>query len=163
MPRPRKPWTKTVEVQGVAVRLYERADRGGTIYREVRVGGGAKDRQSLHTSDRAHAVQLAEALAREVARLKHAGRVGPLTVGQLAALYHSQVLPSLSPQRQRDVRGMLALLAQHFPDALLVADLTQPRVDAYAAARKSGAIQSPRTARKSPARGRARSVMSCSW
>lgn len=150
MPRPRKPWTKTVAVQGVAVRLYERADRGGAIYREVRLGGGAKDRQSLQTTDRAHAVQLAEALAREVAHLKHAGRVGPLTVGQLAALYRAEVLPTLSAPRQRGVRGHLVLLAQHFPDALLVADLTQPRVDAYVAARRSGAIQSPRHRTKEP-------------
>lgn len=150
MPRVRKPWTKTVEVQGVAVRLYERADRGGAIYREVRLGGGAKDRQSLGTSDRAHAVQLAEALAREVGHLKHVGRVGPLTVGQLAALYRAEVLPTLSAPRQRGVRGMLGLLAQHFPDALLVADLTQPRVDAYVTARRSGAIQSPRHRTKEP-------------
>ena len=44
MPRARKPWTKTVEVQGVAVRVYERADRGGAIHREVRPDGGATDR-----------------------------------------------------------------------------------------------------------------------
>ncbi|GJG84836.1 hypothetical protein tb265_00170 [Gemmatimonadetes bacterium T265] len=42
MPRARKPWTKTVEVDGVAVRLYE---RGGAIYREVRLGAGQKDRK----------------------------------------------------------------------------------------------------------------------
>jgi hypothetical protein len=51
------------EALGVSVRLYE---RGGTIYRELRLGGGEKDRKSLGTSDRAHAERLALALAREV-------------------------------------------------------------------------------------------------
>lgn len=150
MPRPRKPWTKTVEVDGVAVRLYAREDRGGVIYREVRLGGGAKDRASLHTSDRAHAVRLAEALARETAALRHAGRVGPLTVGQLVALYRAEVVDGpaegagLSAARRCTVRGHLALLTQHFRDGDLVADLSQHRVDAYAAARRAGTIASPR-------------------
>jgi hypothetical protein len=47
----------------VTGRLYARDDRGGTIYRGVRLGGGAKDRASLGTTDRAHAERLARALA----------------------------------------------------------------------------------------------------
>jgi integrase len=39
---------------------------------------------------------------------------------------------------------MLALLGQHFRDAERVDDCSQPRVDAYVAARRSGAIASPR-------------------
>jgi hypothetical protein len=149
MPRQRKPWSKLVEVQGVAVRLYERADRGGLIYREVRgkdakTGAPVKDRKCLNTTDRAHAVLVAEALAREIANLRHAGRVGPLTIGQLVALYRRERLPLLSTERQRTVAGMLALLRKHFADGLSVEDVTQHRCHGYLAARRSGKITSPR-------------------
>ncbi|GJG84833.1 hypothetical protein tb265_00140 [Gemmatimonadetes bacterium T265] len=71
-------------------------------------------------------------------------------MGQLVALYRAERLPRLSAARQRTVRSMLALLGQHFADALPVADLSQHRVDAYAAARRSGAIGSPRHRTKEP-------------
>lgn len=147
MPRARKPWTKPIEHAGVAVRLYE---RGGSIYREVRLGEGKKDRKSLHTADRAHAEQLARALARDVANLRHVGQVGPLTWGQLFARYAAEQLPTLSAARQRTVRGMLALLGQHFADGARVDDCSQPRVDAYVTARRTGAIRSPRHRARDP-------------
>jgi len=63
MSRAQRPGAKSVDVRYVTGRLYARDDRGGTIYRGVRLGGGAKDRASLGTTDRAHAERLARALA----------------------------------------------------------------------------------------------------
>jgi len=85
MPRPKKLWTKILNDAGVAVRLYERTS-GGPLYREVRTGGGAKDRKSLGHSDRTLAVQEATALARRMGELRFAGHTGTLTLGQLGAL-----------------------------------------------------------------------------
>jgi hypothetical protein len=140
MPRARKPWTKTVEVAGVAVRIYARDDRGGTIYREVRLGGGAKDRASLGTTDRAHAEQLARALARELAARQHAGRLGPLTLGQAVALYSDVRLPQLSAARQAHARQHAAFFLAHFGPDFPLDDLSQSHVDAFAHARRAGQL-----------------------
>ena len=141
MVRRRKLWAKVVEQAGVSVRLYE---RGGTVYREVRLEGGAKDRKSLKYGDRALAEQQARSLARRLSELRHAGHSGPVTLGQLAALYDQQRLPLLSAAHQRTVRGQLALLLEHFGRAFLVNDLSQHHVDAYVAAWRSGTIASAR-------------------
>lgn len=127
----------------MSVRVYERAV-GGPIYREARDAEGRKDRRSLGHRDRALAESQARQLARRLAELRYAGHAGPLTLGQLWALYQQHRFPLLSPARQRGVRGMAALLEQHFGRDFAVDDLSPHHVDAYAAARKSGAVVSPR-------------------
>jgi hypothetical protein len=127
-------------VAGVAVRLYARDDRGGTIYREVRLGGGAKDRASLNTTDRGHAEQLARALARELAARQHAGRLGPLTLGQAVALYSDVRLPQLSAARQAHARQHAAFFLAHFGPDFQLDDLSQSHVDAFAHARRAGLL-----------------------
>ena len=143
MARKRKAWSKTIEEAGVAIRLYER-EPGSVLSREVRLPDGGKDRKSLGHRDRVLAEQQARALGRRLSELRHAGHSGPVTLGQLAALYDQQRLPLLSDARQRTVRGQLALLLEHFGRAFLVDDLSQHHADAYAAARRSGAIRSVR-------------------
>ncbi|MFL5580075.1 MAG: tyrosine-type recombinase/integrase [Gemmatimonadaceae bacterium] len=142
-PRARKPWSKVVEEAGVAVRVYERAP-GSLLYREVRDGAGAKDRKSLGHRDRAVAETQARALARRVAELRFAGSGGPLSLGQLWALYQLHRLPLLSAARRQAVRAQAALLERHFGRAFLVEDLSQHAVDAYVQARRSGALVAPR-------------------
>ena len=85
MPRKRKLWTRTLEESGVSVRLYER-EPGGTIYRGV-WNGDSRDRKSLGHADRKLAERQARELAKLVAELQHAGRVGAVTFGQLVSLY----------------------------------------------------------------------------
>jgi hypothetical protein len=143
MPRKRVPWSKTVEEAGVRVRVYERAI-GSLLYREVRVAGSGKDRKSLGHRDRALAEQQARALARRLGDLEHAGVAGPLTLGQLAALYDRERLPLGTAARARTVRGQVALLVEHFGRDFALEDLSQHHVDAYAAARRSGALRSAR-------------------
>lgn len=138
MPRARKPWTKTVEVSGVAVRLYE---RGGAIYREVRLGAGQKDRKSLGHGDRALAEQQARALAQRVAEFRHAGVVGRLTLGQAVALYSEHRLPLLSPGRQVHVAQHVAFFLAHFGREFPLEDLGQSHVDAFAHARRAGQLR----------------------
>jgi integrase len=142
VPRPKKPWSKVIEEAGISVRLYERAP-GSLLYREVRIDG-AKDRKSLGHRDRELAEQQGRTLARRVAELQFAGQTGALTFGQLTSLFRLHRLRLLTKTRQRAVNGMLALLERHFPRELVVDDLTQHHADAYVAARKSGALRSPR-------------------
>jgi integrase len=143
MPRPKKPWSKVVEEGGVSVRLYERA-AGLPIYREVRTGGGAKDRKSLGHSDKALAEREARALAQRMSELRFAGHTAVLTLGQLTALYQRDRVPMLSATRQRTIRGMLRLLEKHFGRTMDVNDLSPHLVAGYVAARESGRLKSPR-------------------
>lgn len=140
--KPKKPWSKRVEVAGVAVYLYERAS-GSPIYRLVRTETGA-DRKSLGHTDRALAVEQARALAQRVSDLRYAGHRGAVTMGQLIALYERERVPILTAARQRNVRGMLRLLERHFTRAYVVDDLSQHALDGYVKARASGALTSPR-------------------
>jgi len=142
-PRKRRSWSKTVEESGVSVRVYERAS-GSPIYREVRDGAGRKDRKSLGHKDRALAEAQARQLARRLSELRHAGALGPLTLGQLATLFEQHRVPHLVADRRRTVRSELALLLQHFGRGLAVDDLTPAHVDGYARARATGAVRSPK-------------------
>lgn len=130
-----------MDVQGVTVRLYERA---GVIQREVRLGDGTKNRKSMGHRDRALAEEQARALAQQLADLRHAGQLGPVTFGQVTALFVEHRLPLLSAERQRSVRGMLALLEAHFGRGFRLEELSQHHVDAYTVGRRSGAVKSPR-------------------
>lgn len=143
MTRKKRLWTKVIEDAGIAVRLYERAS-GSIIYREVRTGGGEKDRKSLGHNDRALAETQARVLAQRISELRFAGQSGPVRLGQLAALFERDRLPLMTATRQGAVRGMLLLLERHFGRGFDVDDLSQHHVDAYVAARTSGALKSPR-------------------
>lgn len=160
-PRKRAPWSKSIEERGVTVRLYE---RGGRLYVDVwyqtdetdahgrpivdKTGKTAtvtsRDRRSLGHGDRRLAEEQARTLAQRVAELRFAGQTSALTMGQLVSLYERDRLPDLSANRQRAIRGMTSLLLRHFGRDFAVDDLSQPRVDSYVAARKSGEIRSPR-------------------
>lgn len=140
-PRPRKPWSKTIEEAGVSVRLFE---RGALIYRDVRLEDGTRDKKSLGHGDRALAEQQARALARRLSELRFAGHSGVVTLGQLAALYERDRLPLLAPTRRKAVAGMLRLLEQHFGRAYELDDLSQHAVDGYVRARQTGGLLSPR-------------------
>jgi integrase len=137
----RKLWSLTIEANGVQVRLFER-ERRGTIYRDVWING-ARDRKSLGHADRALAKQQAKALATRLAELHYAG-VGPLTLGQLGAVYLEQRGPLLSGDRRKAVRNMIRLLEQHFSRAYEIANLSQHAIDGYVEARRSAALVSPR-------------------
>ena len=141
-PRKRKLWSRTIEESGVSVRLYER-EPGGVISRDV-WNGDARDRKSLGHADRKLAEQQAWELARRLADFRHAGHGGVVTLGQLWALYQQHRLPLVTPIRQRTVRGYYGLLERHVGRDFALEDLTQHHVDAYVAARRSGAIESPR-------------------
>lgn len=143
MARPKKPWSKVITEAGVSVRLYERTP-GSPIAREVRTGGGAKDRKSLGHTDRALAEDQARALAIRLSELRYAGHSGAVTMGQLVSLYERDRVPLLTPARQRNVRGMLRLLERHFGRTYALDDLSQHAVDGYVRARLSGALKSPR-------------------
>jgi len=140
MARPKRPWSKTVEESGVSVRVYERAP-GSVLYRETRDAGGRKDRRSLGHRDRALAEAQARQLARRVAELRFAGHAGPVTLGQLCALYAQHRAPLLSPKRRGEAATFAALFRAHLGDAFCVDDLSQTDVDRYVAARRSGALR----------------------
>jgi hypothetical protein len=141
-PKRRKLWSRTIEESGVSVRLYER-EPGGLIYRDV-WNGDARDRKSLGHADRKLAEQQARELARRVADLRHTGHGGAVTLGQLWALYQQHRVPLVTPIRQRTVRGYYGLLESHIGRDFHVENLTQHHVDAYANARRSGALESPK-------------------
>ena len=141
MSRKRKLWSRTIEESGVSVRLYER-ETGGVIYRDVRTGD-TRDRKSLGHADRKLAAKQASELARRVADLRHAGRTGAVTFGQLVGLYRQHRFPLLSSDRQRTIRGHLEILERHIARDRVVDDLSQHDVDGYTAARRSGALESP--------------------
>src|SRR5689334_13697850 len=111
MPRPKRPWSKVVDVQGVRVRLFER-EPGGVLYREVRQDG-AKDRKSLGHRDRALALQQATTLATRLAEMAHTGHVGAVTLGQLWRLYQLHRFPLLSTSRQTHVQQHARFLLAH--------------------------------------------------
>jgi integrase len=141
-PRKRAVWSKTVDESGVSVRVYERC-AGSLLYREVRISG-TKDRKSLGHRDRVLAEQQARELAKRLAELRYVGHRGPVTLGQLWSLYQQHRVPLLSAIRQRTVRGYFGLLERHIGRDFMVENLTQHHVDAYAAARRSGALESPK-------------------
>ena len=141
-PRIRKRWSRIIEEAGISVRIYERAP-GSLLYREVRLDG-EKDRKSLGHRDRQLAEQQAKELARAIGELRNAGRSGPVTLGQLWALYQQHRLPLVTRIRARTVRGYYGLLERHIGRAFHVENLTQHHVDRYAAARRSGTLESPK-------------------
>src|SRR5215208_1331674 len=143
MPRKRKAFSKTVEEHGVAVRIYERT-AGGVLCREVRDGAGGKDRKSLGHRDRALAEAQARQLARRLAELRHAGHLGPVTLGQVLRFYREHRLPLLSPKRQKNARTAERLLRAHLGDGFVLEHVGQSHVDAYVAARKAGRLQPER-------------------
>ncbi|HEX8726057.1 MAG TPA: tyrosine-type recombinase/integrase [Gemmatimonadaceae bacterium] len=143
MTKRRAPWSKTVEAAGVRVRVYERVS-GGPLYREVRLGDGAKDRKSLEHRDRALAQQQAKELARRISELRYAGTTSALTLGQLDSLYFQHRGPLLSRNRKKASQAMVRLLVEHFGRDFAVDDLSQHHIDAYVAARHAGKVRSPR-------------------
>ncbi|MHB1863401.1 MAG: tyrosine-type recombinase/integrase [Gemmatimonadaceae bacterium] len=143
MSKRRKAWSKVVEESGVHVRVYERAP-GGPLYREVRLGGGQKDRKSLDHADRKLAEQQARELARRIAELRFAGTTSALTLGQLESLYFKHRGPLLTEHRLSAAKAMAQLLVAHFGREFAVEDLSQHHVDGYVAARQAGTIRSKR-------------------
>ena len=145
MPK-RTPWSRIVEDAGVRVRVYER-EPGGVIYRSV-VIEGRKDRKSLGHRDRNLAVEQARALARSIAELRLAGRMGrPLSFGELRRLYLQHRGPLLSPVRRRFVEWILGLWARYLePDGrpFRIEDLSQTHIDGYAIARRRGLLAGAR-------------------
>jgi integrase len=131
------------------VHIYERTP-SAMLAREVRTATG-KDRKSLNTRDRKLAEQLARALARRLAELRHAGQVGPVTLGQAWTLYQLHRLPLLSESRQRHVQQHAAFLLAHLGRDFRLEDLSQSHLDAFAAARRSGALRSKKRAADTPA------------
>lgn len=142
MGRKRKLWSRTIAEAGLSVRLYER-EPSGAIYRDVYVGA-ARDRKSFVHADRKLAESHARELARHLADLQRVGLGGPPTLGQLWILYQQHRLPLVTPIRQRTVRGYSGLLERHIGREFVVKNLTQHHVDAYVAARRSGALESPK-------------------
>jgi hypothetical protein len=150
-PRKRRSWSKTVEEQGVAVRVYERA-AGGALYVEVRQGG-TKKRSSLKHTDRALGESQARQVARRLAELRHAGHLGPVTLGEVRRFYTEHRLPLLSPKRQQNARTAAQLLTRHLGDGFVLEHLGQAHVDAYVAARRAGTLSPrPQPAAGSPQR-----------
>ncbi|HEU4564135.1 MAG TPA: tyrosine-type recombinase/integrase [Gemmatimonadaceae bacterium] len=142
MPRKRKAWSKVIEEAGVAVRIYERA-AGSLLYREVRLEG-RKDRRSLGHRDRTLAEDQARQLARRIAELRFAGHRGHVTLGQVLRLYFQHRGPLLSAERRgRATRLYAPMFTRHLGDDFPVENLSQSHLDAYIAARKSGALKSP--------------------
>jgi integrase len=140
MAKRRALWSRTIDESGISVRLSER-ERRGTIYRDVRES--TRDRKSLGHSDRTLAVEQAKALAKRLAELQYAG-YGPLTLGQLAALYRQHKTALMTEKRKQTVESMLMLLERQIGRGQIVEDLTQDHLDSYSHARRSGAIVSPR-------------------
>jgi integrase len=142
-PRPRKPFSKSLDVLGVAVRIYERT-AGGVLYLSAMDGHGKESRKSLGHRDRALAEDQARAVAQRLSELRLAGTTAHLTLGQLVALYTEHALPVLSAPRQKTVASMCALLQRHFGRDFRVEELSQHHVDAYTKARRSGAVKHAR-------------------
>jgi integrase len=142
MPRKRRAWSRTIEEAGVSVRIYERSP-GSLLAREVRLDGG-KDRKSLGHRDKALAEQQARALAQRLAELRYAGHSGPVTLGQLSALYLQHRGKLLAKNRCRGVKSMVTLLERHFGRTFLVDDFSAHQLDDYTAARRSGRLVSAR-------------------
>src|SRR5688500_4504421 len=148
-PRAPKPWTKTIDESGVAIRVYER-ESGSLLYREVRLDG-RKDRKSLGHRDRALAEQQAHELARRLAELRLTGHTGAVTFGQLTRLYQQHRLAVLAEDRADRARECIRIFTAFLGDRFLAADFSQSHVDRFAAARRTGELGDPR--RKPDARG----------
>lgn len=135
MPK-RKAWTKTVELHGQRVRLYQ---RGATIYREVRTANG-KDRKSLGHGDRDMAVEQAEALCEHLADLAINPDKAPdsLTLGRLRRLYLASEGDGLSRQRKRFIKTTLGMLEAHLGEGFPVVELWRSAIRWRAAHDKVG-------------------------
>jgi hypothetical protein len=142
MARPKKAFSKTVEEMGVKVRIFER-EPGSALQLEIRDAGHAsgKKRVSLNCTDRAIAEQRARGIARELAQIRYAGQLGPVTLGQVFALYMAHKFPLLSAQSQDMAAMREALFRAHWGDGVLVDDITQTHVDSFAKARRSGKLR----------------------
>jgi integrase len=127
----------TVEEHGVAVTLRE---RGGVIWREVRVNG-RRQRQSLKHGDRDLAETQAKALAANIAELRLTG--GPtdgMTLGPLLRLYAHHRAPLLSESWRKLGETRTKLFIEAWGDSKQVQDINQSDVDRYSAARRAGTL-----------------------
>jgi integrase len=133
-------WSTFVEAHGIRIRLYQRR-RGGSIYREIRLADGSKDRKSMRTSDREYAKDTARKLAAKIAAQRLTGATpGTLTLAQLHGVYQRERGPLLSERRKVELRRAFTLLREHLGDGFRVSDLGPHQVDTYAAARMGGAL-----------------------
>ena len=170
--RRKKSWSKHVEAHGVRVRIYERAN-SSSIYREVRLPDGTKDRKSLGTGDRDEAERRAKSLCGEIARAQLTGvRPGEVTFGELKAAYLRHRGPQLSDNRLRFMRTTLGLFSRFLEPSgrtFRVDDFGQRHVDGYLAARRSGDLKpDDRRAKDSPRDGTLRNELQalstvCNW
>lgn len=169
--RKRKYWSRTIEADGVRVRVYKRS-RTGNIYLETRAGG-RKRRESLGHTDKEIAKKEAKAAAARIAELRRAGTVGRLTLGQLRRLYLRYKGPQLSEDRKAYVERTLDLFAKHLEadgEPFPIEDFDQTRAKGYEIARSTGAIHSddPRASRDGVADGTIRNELQllstvCRW
>lgn len=141
MARPRRAWSKTVDESGISIRVYERAP-GSVLYREVRLEGGEKDRKSLGHRDRRLAERQAHELAKRLAELRLTGQVSGVALGPLVQLYMLHRAPLLSVPRRARVKAFAEYFLRHFGETFAIENLSQTHVDAYAQARRSGALAS---------------------
>jgi hypothetical protein len=149
MPK-RNAWSKVIEEHGVAVRLF---DRGGTIYRAVKLGrtvsasGKPRTRQdvrSMKHGDRALAEKQARDLCAELAMSRlTGGRAEGLTLMQLFAQYRLHRLPTLASQRAQYARSRMALFTAAWGRELPLADLSQSHADVYISRRRAGELVAP--------------------
>jgi integrase len=148
-------WTRTLGERGCRVRLFQMT-KGGTFYRDHWIPGGARDRRSLCTTDRANADQLGRAL---IAALRQPNAdLAPkrLTLGDLWERYRTDCRAYLarSKREHADARSRAEVLIAHFGPKCDARDLTVDDVAAYRAARQAGGIRVSETRTTQRVRGR---------
>jgi hypothetical protein len=77
------------------------------------------------------------------AELRYVG-YGAITLGQLAIVYREHKKPLMTAKRQKTVESMPLLLERQIGPDQTVEDLTQDHIDAYAHARRTAVVVSPR-------------------
>jgi len=143
MPKRKKSWSKIIEAHGIRIRIYERP-RSTSIYREVRLDDGSKDRRSLGTGDRKRAEKLAEELAGELAKANLTGvRTGEATFGDVKRAYLHHRGPHLSKNRRRFMETTLGLFGEFLEPKgrpFRMDDFGQHQASAYLEARRAERI-----------------------
>ena len=135
-------WSRTITESGVKVRLYRRRP-DGVIYREIRLGNGAKDRKSLKTSDPDEAETQAKEFAKELALLRLTG-ADPrrLTLAHVFAAYFARRGPELTDSWRKAAETRRSLFQVCWGKDTVVVDISQTDVDRFARLRRTGTLTS---------------------
>lgn len=143
MPK-KNPWSKTLNLEGYRVRLFERSDGGASLYYGYQDSAGRRivkaTKRTDHTEAEAHVkAQFAAAMERKRNGQTETGK--PTTLGQVFGAYFTHEAPSLTTKWRAVSETRRELFLAIWGAEKPVRDIGQADVKLFAQRRRTGALR----------------------